>query len=116
MCESHADVEVAAVAAESRPTPRAVSRRGLLGGLGVLAAGAGILGIAGPAVAAQTVPGGQGQPTDYSQGARVVLLGTAGGPPPNRNRCGISSALVVDGAVYLIDAGRGPSRSTWPQG
>jgi ribonuclease BN (tRNA processing enzyme) len=73
----------------------------------VLAAGAGILGIAGPAVAAQTVPGGQGQPTDYSQGARVVLLGTAGGPPPNRNRCGISSALVVDGAVYLIDAGRG---------
>ena len=36
----------------------------------------------------------------------MVLLGTQGGPPPNPDRAGISSALVVDGATYLVDAGR----------
>jgi ribonuclease BN (tRNA processing enzyme) len=39
--------------------------------------------------------------------ARVITLGTAGGPPPVKDRMGIASALVVDGAVYLVDAGRG---------
>lgn len=36
----------------------------------------------------------------------MVLLGTHGGPPPQRARAGIASALVVDGATYLVDAGR----------
>lgn len=36
----------------------------------------------------------------------MVLLGTQGGPPPDANRAGISSALVVDGATYLVDVGR----------
>jgi ribonuclease BN (tRNA processing enzyme) len=36
----------------------------------------------------------------------VVLLGTQGGPPPQQARAGIASALVVDGATYLVDAGR----------
>jgi ribonuclease BN (tRNA processing enzyme) len=36
----------------------------------------------------------------------VVTLGTAGGPPPLADRAGIASAVVVDGATYLVDAGR----------
>ncbi|MDI3387660.1 MBL fold metallo-hydrolase [Streptomyces sp. B-S-A8] len=43
---------------------------------------------------------------------RLVLLGTAGGPPwwPNSNREGISSALVVGDRYYVIDAGDGVGR------
>lgn len=39
-------------------------------------------------------------------GLELVLLGTKGGPPPSADSVGISSALVVDGAVYLVDVGR----------
>ncbi|MYW04876.1 MBL fold metallo-hydrolase [Streptomyces sp. SID3343] len=41
---------------------------------------------------------------------RLVLLGTAGGPMPSVQRAGIAQALVVDDAVYLIDAGNGVAR------
>jgi ribonuclease BN (tRNA processing enzyme) len=37
----------------------------------------------------------------------LVLLGTAAAPMPVRGRLGISSALVVDGRVFVIDCGRG---------
>ena len=37
----------------------------------------------------------------------LVLLGTAGGPLPVAGRAGISSALVVDERVFVIDCGRG---------
>ncbi|MFB9317878.1 MBL fold metallo-hydrolase [Cryptosporangium minutisporangium] len=37
----------------------------------------------------------------------VTLLGTNGGPPPLAGRFGISSALVVNGATYVVDCGRG---------
>jgi ribonuclease BN (tRNA processing enzyme) len=37
----------------------------------------------------------------------LVLLGTAGAPMPVAGRGGISSALVVDGRVFLVDCGRG---------
>jgi ribonuclease BN (tRNA processing enzyme) len=37
----------------------------------------------------------------------LVLLGTAGAPMPVAGRAGISSALVVDGRVFVIDCGRG---------
>ncbi|MPY56543.1 MBL fold metallo-hydrolase [Streptomyces spongiae] len=47
------------------------------------------------------------QPTDAGRGTELVLLGTAGGPPPVRGRQGIASALVVGGRTYLIDCGRG---------
>lgn len=41
----------------------------------------------------------------------LILLGTAGGPIPVPHRAGTSSALVVDGVVYVIDCGRGsPTR------
>jgi len=40
---------------------------------------------------------------------RVVLLGTAGGPPwwDDSDRSGISTAIAVDDRVYLIDCGHG---------
>jgi ribonuclease BN (tRNA processing enzyme) len=37
----------------------------------------------------------------------LVLLGTAGAPMPVAGRGGISSALVVDGRVFVVDCGRG---------
>ena len=37
----------------------------------------------------------------------LVLLGTAGAPMPVPGRGGISSALIVDGRVFVIDCGRG---------
>jgi ribonuclease BN (tRNA processing enzyme) len=36
-----------------------------------------------------------------------VLLGTAGAPMPVAGRGGISSALIVDGRIFLVDCGRG---------
>jgi ribonuclease BN (tRNA processing enzyme) len=39
--------------------------------------------------------------------SELVLLGTAAAPLPVPGRAGISSALVVDGRVFLIDCGRG---------
>ena len=40
-------------------------------------------------------------------GTELVLLGTAGVPMPVAGRAGISSALVVDERVFVIDCGRG---------
>lgn len=40
----------------------------------------------------------------------LVTLGTQGGPLPNKSRAQIASALLVDGRVYLIDAGNGVFR------
>ncbi|HTT54033.1 MAG TPA: MBL fold metallo-hydrolase [Streptosporangiaceae bacterium] len=37
----------------------------------------------------------------------LLLLGTAGAPLPVAGRAGISSALVVDGRVFVVDCGRG---------
>lgn len=48
-------------------------------------------------------------------GCRLVLLGTQSGPIPGK-RAGIASALVVDGAVYLVDAGSGLPRQFFDAG
>src|ERR1700689_4509767 len=40
-------------------------------------------------------------------GTELVLLGTAGAPMPVAGRAGISSALIVDERVLVIDCGRG---------
>ena len=37
----------------------------------------------------------------------LILLGTAGAPLPVAGRSGISSALVIDGRIFVIDCGRG---------
>ncbi|MEZ2389674.1 MBL fold metallo-hydrolase [bacterium RCC_150] len=48
-------------------------------------------------------------------GPHVVALGTAGGPrwwnvPGGNQRSGISTAVVVEGRVYLVDCGQGTGR------
>src|SRR5262249_53792128 len=47
-------------------------------------------------VAAQTAP---------AAGTQLITLGTAGGPLPRADRAQSSNLLVVNGALYLIDAG-----------
>jgi ribonuclease BN (tRNA processing enzyme) len=41
---------------------------------------------------------------------KAVLLGTAGGPAPKRARSAPANAIVVGGAVYIIDCGNGVAR------
>src|SRR6516164_981252 len=47
-------------------------------------------------VRAQTAP---------ATGTQLITLGTAGGPLPRADRAQSSNLLVVNGALYLIDAG-----------
>ena len=45
--------------------------------------------------------------SDKAPGMELVLLGTAAGPVPMMGRTGISSALIVDGRIYIVDLGHG---------
>lgn len=91
---------------DSPPARRGPGRRSVLRAATTAAAalGVGALG-AGPASATGFTADRPGPPG--RSGASVVLLGTSAGPPPVLERKGISSAVVVDGAVYVVDAGRG---------
>lgn len=71
-------------------------------------AGAGqALAAAGPAATTSATPAADSSPT---RGLQVVLLGTAAGPVNLTEQAGASTALVVDGAIYLVDAGLGATR------
>jgi ribonuclease BN (tRNA processing enzyme) len=41
---------------------------------------------------------------------KLVLLGTAGGPAPKRSRAAPANAVLIDGAVYIVDCGNGVAR------
>jgi len=93
-----------------------MTRRGLLRNAGIATAattaGAGLL--AGEAGASGSRSNGRAPrataPGARSHRTRLVLLGTAGGPvllPGAEDRHGISSAVVVGDAVYLVDCGLG---------
>lgn len=41
---------------------------------------------------------------------RIVLLGTAGGPSPKLSRAAPANAVLVDGALYIVDCGNGVAR------
>jgi ribonuclease BN (tRNA processing enzyme) len=43
-------------------------------------------------------------------GAKLITLGTRGGPLPTKDRAQSSNLLVVNGTLYLIDAGDGVTR------
>jgi ribonuclease BN (tRNA processing enzyme) len=45
--------------------------------------------------------------SDEAMTTELVLLGTAGAPMPVAGRAGISTALVVDGRIFVVDCGRG---------
>ena len=42
--------------------------------------------------------------------ARLILLGTGGGPTPKKNRSAPALAIVVNDAVYVVDCGDGVAR------
>ena len=48
--------------------------------------------------------------TEPLQRSRLILLGTAGGPTPKALRAAPSSAVIVDGVVYVVDCGNGVAR------
>jgi ribonuclease BN (tRNA processing enzyme) len=45
-----------------------------------------------------------------STGTRLITLGTVAGPPPRPHRAQSSNLLIVNGALYVIDAGDGATR------
>jgi ribonuclease BN (tRNA processing enzyme) len=45
-----------------------------------------------------------------ADGTKLITLGTAGGPQPRKDRAQASNLLVVNGTLYLIDAGGGVTR------
>ncbi|HEX2299377.1 MAG TPA: hypothetical protein VHH34_12835, partial [Pseudonocardiaceae bacterium] len=82
--------------------PTTTSRRTLLklgaGAAATAAAGTVLAGTGtGTAAAAPANPSLDGYRT------RLALLGTSGGPPPMKGRVGISSAVMVGDATYLVD-------------
>lgn len=96
LCESSSD---------RSPGPRTgVTRRSVLGTLGGLAALSGLAGCSGTSVATRAIA----STTTSSNQDRlsVVLLGTQAGPPVDPGRAGIATAVVVDGATYVVDCGR----------
>lgn len=88
-----------------QPRKSSLSRRTLFGGA---AAGVAVTATSAAPAAASSNKGKVHNPSVGSH-ARVVLLGTGGGPnwPSRGEREGIASALVVDGKYYLVDAGEG---------
>ena len=51
-----------------------------------------------------------GQAFGEQSRTRLILLGTAGGPSPKQTRSAPANAVVVDDAVYVVDAGNGVAR------
>lgn len=49
-------------------------------------------------------------PATPSPRTRLILLGTAGGPTPKPDRSAPANAVVVDGAIYVVDCGNGVAR------
>ncbi|MFD3561264.1 MBL fold metallo-hydrolase [Streptomyces sp. NPDC058686] len=90
------------------------SRRRFLGASAAAAAVGGLGAVLGGCASAEAGPGNKGAAVTTSavsagaagNGDRLVLLGTAGGPPPEVDRTGIASALVIGDRVYLVDCGR----------
>ncbi|WP_030418934.1 MBL fold metallo-hydrolase [Streptomyces sp. SCSIO 75703] len=88
----------------SSGTGGGLGRRSVLTALGATSVAAGLSGVAAPAAAAAP---GTGKPGKNRWGKLdLVLLGTKAGPPVDPLRTGISTALVVDGATYVVDCGR----------
>lgn len=86
-----------------------VGRRSLFAGLSGLASAGLLAACAGPGRASGTAsvsPSALSLPGYAKTKLAVVLLGTQAGPPVDPQRKGIATALVVDGATYVIDCGR----------
>ena len=62
-----------------------------------------------PAPTSETASSPASIPRDLSTGTHVVLLGT-GTPNPDPEASGPATAIVVDGAAYIVDTGPGVVR------
>lgn len=82
---------------------RRANRRDLLG-LGLAVTVSGLVGVRG-AQAVQAAQAIVAKPP--AKGAKIVLLGTKGGPRVGGTRSNPANALVVDGQTYVIDTGMG---------
>jgi ribonuclease BN (tRNA processing enzyme) len=51
-----------------------------------------------------------GAADDGDARTRLVLLGTAGGPRPRKTRSASAQAIIVKGAIYIVDCGDGVAR------
>lgn len=97
--------------AHERDQPGGASRRALLSGAGATTVAGALLAAASPASATPPSatpvvdPGGSRARTRHHR-TRLVLLGVAGGPVMRSTRyAGISTAVVYDGRVYIVDLG-----------
>ncbi|MFJ8931485.1 MBL fold metallo-hydrolase [Streptomyces sp. NPDC102364] len=85
---------------------RNLTRRSMLAGIG----GTATAGLAACAPSRPSPPHPRSTPQASAAGAdrrlELVLLGTQAGPPVAADRTGTSTALVVDGKVYVVDCGR----------
>jgi ribonuclease BN (tRNA processing enzyme) len=52
----------------------------------------------------------QSRPAAQTSGTKLITLGTRGGPLPTKDRAQSSNLVVVNGTLYLIDAGDGVTR------
>lgn len=77
-----------------------LSRRSIVAGVGLAAAGAALA----PAAAAS--PAHRPPAAPGTRGLELVLLGTRAGPPVDLHQVGAATALVVDGQTYAVDCGR----------
>ncbi|MGD6749210.1 MBL fold metallo-hydrolase [Streptomyces sp. BH105] len=89
----------------SATEPPPTGRRRFLKALGATTAAGGLLSLgAGSATARSTA----GSRDARRHRTRLVLLGTAGGPAwTDGARCGVSSAIVCEDRIYLVDLGQG---------
>ncbi|WP_327657905.1 MBL fold metallo-hydrolase [Streptomyces sp. NBC_00483] len=88
----------------SAPAPR-TDRRRFLQALGATSATGGLLALGSGSAAARSQATGR---TASRHRTRLVLLGTAGGPAwADGARCGVSSAVVYEDRVYIVDLGQG---------
>lgn len=83
-----------------------VARRSVLTALGISPVVLSLPGATAAAAETRTEPSGRGPGKGSPSALELVLLGTKAGPPVDPLRAGISTALVVDGATYVIDCGR----------
>lgn len=88
----------------SPPEPTSLNRRSALLGIGGVAALSALAGCQSGSDSGFAPKEKTSGPPD--RGAELILLGTYGGPPVFTERTGISSALAVDGKIYLVDCGR----------
>ena len=51
-----------------------------------------------------------GQATEAKSRARLILLGTGGGPTPKKGRSASAQVIVVNGVSYVVDCGNGVAR------